>query len=123
MSTIAVDTINTTGGVTVDTIKAWAHASADQTTVNDSLNLTSLTDTGTGDCTWNWANNFGSGYYTSATSCETVIAASSATFRMDTMQDTPAAGSLRTVDAYGGNVAALTYSDYVTKISSVGDLA
>lgn len=123
MSTVKVDTLKTTGDITVDTIKAWAHTSADQTTVNDSLNLTSLTDTGTGDCTWNWANNFANAYYQNTTSKQIVIAASSATWAVPTMVDTPAAGSVRTVDAYGGNAASLTYSDYITAINAVGDLA
>ena len=60
--TIEFDTLTTSGqiesrttGLSIDTDyivhginKAWLHSSGDGTTINDSLNIASLTDTGTG---------------------------------------------------------------------------
>ena len=123
MSTVKVDTLKTTGDVQVDTIKAWGHANAAQTTVNDSLNITSLTDTGTGDATWNWANNFASAYYFPSVQTEGVAANGASAWVLAAMQAAPAAGSVRTVDANGGPATNVTYADSVTAISAVGDLA
>ena len=39
--------------------KAWAKYGMDDNTIDDSLNLSSLTDNGTGDFTNNWTNAFG----------------------------------------------------------------
>jgi len=45
--------------------KAWADTNAVGTTVNDSLNLSSLTDTSTGQQTFNFSNSFGNSSYCS----------------------------------------------------------
>jgi len=43
--------------------KAWAKYGMDDNTINDSFNLASLTDNGTGDFTQTWSNGFDSIYY------------------------------------------------------------
>lgn len=44
--------------------KAWARFDMSSATLNDSLNIGSLTDNGTGDFTLNFSNNMASGNYT-----------------------------------------------------------
>lgn len=44
---------------------AWVNASGDGTTINDSYNCTSITDTGTGILTANWSITFGNNNYCS----------------------------------------------------------
>lgn len=45
--------------------KAWADTNATGTTVNDSFNLSSLTDTATGQQTFNFSNSFSNSSYCS----------------------------------------------------------
>ena len=45
--------------------KSWADTNAAGTTVNDSFNLSSLTDTATGQQTFNFSNSFGNSSYCS----------------------------------------------------------
>ena len=64
MSTIKVDTIQTTGGTEVYTAKVWAsYTNITTTAVNASGNVSSLTDVGTGLTTLNFANALSSASY------------------------------------------------------------
>ena len=71
MSTIKVDTVQSTGGGAVtltnqEAIKVWVNfdgSSLSGTGVNDSFNVTSMTDNGTGDYTTNITNNMGNTNY------------------------------------------------------------
>ena len=45
--------------------KSWSHSNLTSTpSIGDSVNLSSITDNGNADFTWNWSNNFNSVNYT-----------------------------------------------------------
>ena len=63
-------TITSEGGAATQSLqqglaKSWADTNAAGTTVNDSFNLSSLTDTATGQQTFNFSNSFGNSSYCS----------------------------------------------------------
>lgn len=59
MSTIKVDTIQTTGGVEVYTAKAWVNFNGTGTVaIRQSGNVASITDSGTGDYNVNFTSAF-----------------------------------------------------------------
>ena len=140
MSTVKVDTIQTTGGVSeiaIDKLKgvsaassisvvaeggttttnlqqgvakAWTNVSADGATVNDSFNNTSITDTGTGIQTVNHANDFSNANY----SCHLTIGGDVSKVWINNQ----AAGS------FDGRVyTGSAYSDQIQRHTSHGDLA
>lgn len=64
MSTIKVDTIQTTGGTEVYTAKAWVNFNGTgAVAVRDSGNVSSITDNGTGDYTVNFSTSLSSANY------------------------------------------------------------
>ena len=69
MSTLKADTIQSTGGGAVtltkqQAAKAWANISgSDSPVIDDSLNVTSLTDGGTGQVQYNWTNAMSNANY------------------------------------------------------------
>ena len=71
MSEIRATTISDAAGTGPITLtgqsaaKVWVNHD-DQQTINDSQNLSSITDNGTGDGTFNFTNNMGSEYYSIA---------------------------------------------------------
>ena len=60
--TDGTDTVET-GYVLNGSAKAWAKYGMDDNTINDSLNLSSITDNGTGDFTNTWTNGFNTASY------------------------------------------------------------
>lgn len=58
MSTIKVNTIQTTGGVEVYTAKAWIRFNGNTNTIDASEGVSSITDNGTGLHTINFTNAF-----------------------------------------------------------------
>jgi len=80
--TIAFDTLTTSDQVNTGTeksldtsylyngsIKAYGHHSGDSPTtasMNDSFNIATLTDNGTGDITYTWTNAFNNEYYSAS---------------------------------------------------------
>ena len=64
MSTLKVNTIQTTSGVEVYTCKAWVNFNGTGTVaIRGSGNVSSITDNGTGDYTVNWTTSFGNTNY------------------------------------------------------------
>tara|TARA_R110000822_G_scaffold256758_1_gene382501 strand:+ start:792 stop:1136 length:345 start_codon:yes stop_codon:yes gene_type:complete len=64
MSTLKVDTLQTTGGAGLYPAKAWVNFNSTGTVaIRDSENVSSLTDNGTGDCTANFDNALSSSNY------------------------------------------------------------
>ena len=68
MSTLKADTIQSTGGGAAtltkqSAAKAWADVNAAGTTINDSFNVSSFDDDGTGDGGANLTSNMGSANY------------------------------------------------------------
>ena len=83
--TIAFDTLQTSGQITgtaksVDTdyvvngsAKAWCHFEGSDATVDDSLNVTNLTDNGTGNFDVNYTNNMSNANFASSTTANISI--------------------------------------------------
>ena len=52
-----------------DVIKGWINFNASTATINDSYNVTSITDNGTGDFTISWDTDFANAYYAVVGTC------------------------------------------------------
>lgn len=66
MSTLKVNTIQTTGGLQQYTVKAWiAYGSITTTSIDDSFNYSSITDNTVGDSTVALTNNMDAATYSS----------------------------------------------------------
>ena len=91
-------------------LKAWAECNSAGTSINDSFNVASLADTGTGIQTCNYTNAFASGDYACVTTGGTV--GSNNTF------SATAAGNW-VVYSFNGSA----YSDMAMGTAAAGDLA
>ena len=58
MSTIKVDTIQTTGGKEVRGASVWANIDTNPVTIRDSLNVSSVTDAGSASSKYTFSNAF-----------------------------------------------------------------
>jgi len=72
--------------------KAWAKYGMDDATIDDSLNLASITDNGTGDFTNSWSSSFGTINYANLANCN--IGAGNSNFNKQDFY-TPLVGSVR----------------------------
>lgn len=136
MSTLEVSNISdkTTsvpaGYVVNGSAKAWVNLNGSGTVaVRDSLNVSSITDNGTGDYTVNFSNNFGGANYCSHVTSDprpatSNINSSSGFYNTTAGQGNSAfaVGSLRVIVGNLSNFASLTDSDAVC-VDSKGDLA
>jgi hypothetical protein len=127
MSTIIATTLSN-GSVSVPTAtvvngsaKAWASVNGTGTiAVRDSLNVSSLTDVGTGDFATNFSNAYSAGDYAIGGS---TVGNTSLYSQITTGVVLPSAGSIRTItgrfDLSSGNIADQNYVSVLT----FGDLA
>jgi hypothetical protein len=117
-SVLNVDTIADkagTGPVTLtkqQAAKAWADTNATGTTVNDSFNLSSLTDTSTGQQTFNFSTSFNSTSYCSLLTVRNNVS------QIWIEDANKAAGS-----AQGRSFTGSTYQDVPQDALFAGDLA
>jgi hypothetical protein len=91
-ATVSTDNItDTSTGNNVDaenvyfgTAKVWGNAQQTSTqTLNESFNITSLTDGGTGSTTWNFTNNMSSGTYSAGSATDNSTGGSQTTIGSD----------------------------------------
>ena len=107
MSDIRVDTISAANGTDPVTLtkqsaaKAWARFDMSSATVNDSLNIGSLTDNGAGDFTFNFTNNMASANYAHVGS-GSVMSGSTNAIVTSTLKD--GSGSYSSASSFRGEV-------------------
>jgi len=127
VSTIKVDTVQSTGGGAVtltnqEGAKARVDISGDLASIPDSFNISSLDDDGTGDGGINLTNNMGSANYTITASTED-NGASASIINHDVTQGTKTASGYDFEAVFVNASANRTNTDCKTMSAIHGDLA
>lgn len=102
--------------------KAYLHLNAAQTTINKSFNVTSVTDSATGDAAVNFTTAFDSSTYAIAAMPQEIIAAGTNPVLICQAECTSASAS-RLVSSYGGNGVTVTFYDTLKGAAYYGILA
>ena len=97
---------STTTNLQQGLVKAWC--SVDVTTVDDSLNISSLTDTATGKATMNYSNNMSSEHYGLTMGCA-IQSQVPICYPQDSSFITTSAHRIVTIISAGGSVADAEY--------------
>lgn len=103
------------------TAKAWGYVNEAGTTIRGSLNISSWTDTGTGDGIGNYTANMSDALYTQSNSQEYATSAGGA--QRQTLVDEKAVGSI-TLEQYKSSATIeYTAEDLLKNFIVIGDLA
>jgi hypothetical protein len=133
MSTLTVTNIKATGETASRAVSgvaaAWVSLNMQTATVNDSSNVSSATDNGTGDFSMNYSNNMGNTNYTHVSGCSHGTGTTSVVFTLEGT-DNIADASVYQTSLFRMNCvyvnSAANRTDYDIKRASVaihGDLA
>jgi hypothetical protein len=132
MSTVSFDTLTARDGTKSiaqalmhgASNKTWVTINAAGSSIDDDYGVSSLTDSGTGDCTANLTSNMANINYSVSGVCDygTVHGGGATNWRLTPTMVT-AAGSVRMVVGYGGTASNITLTDYKKNMTATGDLA
>jgi len=128
MSTIKVDTIQSTGGgaatLTKQVVpKAFINFNGDATgTIRDSFNCGAVTDGGTGDQTVNYTNNFANAGYSPQSNCQSGDASNPASCVVNS-QGTVTTSSTKLFVSQNTGTGASNFDSEHMSLTSTGDLA
>lgn len=127
---ITVGTIQDTAGtavastfVTGGCAKAYIDIPYGQASINNSLNVSTLTDTGAGDGAINFTSSFGSNTYSIATACNDNASVTSIMYAHDVTHGTQAASNYHFETIYWNASNHRTNGDVRSYSVLVGDLA
>ncbi len=126
--TLYVDKIEQSNGQPVElpnlqTVKGWCHSNNQTSVINDSMNVSSYVDHGTGDFTYHFINNMASAHYSvssfggNGTDSATLRIA---TFEQNSSQDSMSHRTLWIATSAGSGGAV---DQFIATINWVGDLA